>query len=124
MKFRDERVRGVAEAGVAAAALASIFTSAAAQTIEESATESDEIIEAAQRRDEAIQDVPFSISALGGEEIEALGIPDILIPQLIELHRQGRFPFNKLIRFYPLSEIAEAVAATERGEVLKAVLRP
>jgi iron complex outermembrane receptor protein len=74
MKFRDKRVRGVVVgAGVAAAALASIFTPAAAQTIEEGATESDEIIVTAQRRDEAIQDVPFSISAVGGEEIEALG---------------------------------------------------
>jgi aryl-alcohol dehydrogenase len=56
--------------------------------------------------------------------IEGDSVPDIFIPQLIELHRQGRFPFDKLIRFYSLSEIAEAVAATERGEVLKAVLRP
>jgi aryl-alcohol dehydrogenase len=56
--------------------------------------------------------------------IEGDSVPDIFIPQLIELHRQGRFPFDKLIRFYPLSEITEAVAATERGEVLKAVLRP
>ncbi|MBA4207977.1 MAG: alcohol dehydrogenase [Parvibaculum sp.] len=56
--------------------------------------------------------------------IEGDSIPDIFIPQLIELWRQGRFPFDRLIRFYPLSEIEEAARASERGEVLKAVLLP
>jgi aryl-alcohol dehydrogenase len=56
--------------------------------------------------------------------IEGDSIPDRFIPELIELHRQGRFPFDRLVRFYPLAEIQDAVDATERGEVLKAVLRP
>ncbi len=56
--------------------------------------------------------------------IEGDSIPDRFIPELIELHRQGRFPFDRLVRFYPFSDIQEAVDATERGEVLKAVLRP
>lgn len=56
--------------------------------------------------------------------IEGDSVPDIFIPQLIELWRQGRFPFDKLITFYRLADINEAVRASERGEVLKAVLRP
>lgn len=56
--------------------------------------------------------------------IEGDSIPEIFIPRLVELHRQGRFPFEKLIRKFPLSDIQEAVAATERGDVLKAVLCP
>lgn len=56
--------------------------------------------------------------------IEGDSIPDIFIPQLIELWRQGRFPFEKLVRFYPLPEIGEAVRASECGEVLKAILLP
>jgi len=56
--------------------------------------------------------------------IEGDSVPDIFIPQLIEIWRQGRFPFDRLISFYPLSEIEEAARASERGEVLKAVLRP
>lgn len=56
--------------------------------------------------------------------IEGDSVPDIFIPQMIELWRQGRFPFDRLIRFYPLSQIEEAAEASERGEVLKAVLRP
>ena len=56
--------------------------------------------------------------------IEGDSIPDIFIPQLVELWRQGRFPFDRLIKCYPLSEINEAVRASEHGEVLKAVVRP
>lgn len=56
--------------------------------------------------------------------IEGDSIPDVFIPQLIELWRQGRFPFDKLVKFYGLSEIEEAVQASERGDVLKAIVRP
>ncbi len=56
--------------------------------------------------------------------IEGDSVPDIFIPQLVELWRQGRFPFDKLVKFYPLSEIDEAAHASERGDVLKAILRP
>lgn len=56
--------------------------------------------------------------------IEGDSVPDIFIPQLIELWRQGRFPFDRLITYYPLSRIEEAAQAAEKGEVLKAVLRP
>ena len=56
--------------------------------------------------------------------IEGDSIPDIFIPRLIALWKQGRFPFDKLIQFYPLGDIEAAVAASESGEVLKPVLRP
>jgi len=56
--------------------------------------------------------------------IEGDSIPDIFIPQLIELWKQGRFPFDKLIKFYELAQINEAVRASEAGEVLKAIVRP
>ncbi|GLK44806.1 MULTISPECIES: NAD(P)-dependent alcohol dehydrogenase [Novosphingobium] len=46
------------------------------------------------------------------------------IPQLVELYREGRFPFDKLIRTYPLAQINEAVAAQLSGECIKAVLVP
>ena len=54
--------------------------------------------------------------------VEGDSIPDIFIPQLIELYVQGRFPFDKLIKKYRLEEINEAVEATEKGSVLKPVL--
>lgn len=55
--------------------------------------------------------------------IEGDSIPDIFIPRLIELYTQGRFPFDRLIRFYELDEINTAAEDSERGDVLKPVLR-
>ncbi|MBA2678782.1 MAG: hypothetical protein H0U76_10370 [Ktedonobacteraceae bacterium] len=54
--------------------------------------------------------------------IEGDSIPDIFIPQLIELYRQGRFPFDKLIKNYKLDEISQAMDDAEQGGTLKPVL--
>jgi aryl-alcohol dehydrogenase len=50
--------------------------------------------------------------------------PAAFIPQLIEYWREGRFPFERLVRKFPLHEINEAVAAVESGGVIKAILVP
>jgi aryl-alcohol dehydrogenase len=55
---------------------------------------------------------------LGGD-----AIADLFIPKLIELYRQGRFPFDRLITFYPFDEITRAVKDMEKGQVIKPVLR-
>jgi aryl-alcohol dehydrogenase len=47
-----------------------------------------------------------------------------LIPQVIGLWRQGRFPFDRLIHKYPLAEIEKAAREPETGDVLKAVRIP
>lgn len=54
--------------------------------------------------------------------IEGDSVPDIFIPQLVELYVQGRFPFDKLIKHYKLEDINTAAAEAESGEVLKPVL--
>lgn len=56
--------------------------------------------------------------------IEGDSVPDIFIPRLIDLYRQGRFPFDKLITYYDFEDINKAVDDTEQGRVIKAVLRP
>jgi aryl-alcohol dehydrogenase len=56
---------------------------------------------------------------LGGD-----AIPDLFIPKLIELYSQGRFPFDRLITFYPFDDINQAVEDMEQGRVIKPVLRP
>ena len=48
--------------------------------------------------------------------------PRQLIPQLIEYQQAGLFPIEKLITYYPLDDIEEAVAASERGHAVKPVL--
>jgi aryl-alcohol dehydrogenase len=55
--------------------------------------------------------------------VEGDSTPDVFIPQMIELHRQGRFPFDKLVTFYPFDRINDAFADSESGKVVKPVVR-
>jgi aryl-alcohol dehydrogenase len=50
--------------------------------------------------------------------------PQSFIPELIAHHRAGRFPFDRLVRTYPLAEINAAIAAQTRGDCVKVVLIP
>ena len=50
-------------------------------------------------------------------------ISKIFIPRLIALHKQGRFPFDRLVRFYPFDQINEAIADSESGVTIKPILR-
>ena len=50
-------------------------------------------------------------------------VPSSFIPTLVELHRQGRFPVEKLLQFYELDQVNEAMADSEKGLVVKPVLR-
>ena len=48
--------------------------------------------------------------------------PRTFIPRLIELHEEGRFPFDRLITQYPLAKINEAIEDQYAGRCVKAVL--
>lgn len=56
--------------------------------------------------------------------IEGDSQPGIFIPYFIALYREGRFPFDKLIRTYPLDAINEAIEDHHAGKCVKAVLVP
>ncbi len=56
--------------------------------------------------------------------VEGDSNPDIFIPQLIELHKQGRFPFERMINMYPLEQLNQAVEDSEKGRVLKPIVCP
>jgi len=55
--------------------------------------------------------------------VEGNAVPKILIPRLIELWRQGRFPFERMVKFYDFEQINQAVADSASGATLKAILR-
>jgi aryl-alcohol dehydrogenase len=50
--------------------------------------------------------------------------PQVVIPRLIGLWQEGRFPFDKMIETFPMSAINEAEQASLSGRVLKPVLIP
>jgi aryl-alcohol dehydrogenase len=55
--------------------------------------------------------------------IEGDSVPDLFIPSLVELYRQGRFPFDKLVKFYSLDQINQAAEDTEKGITIKPIVR-
>jgi aryl-alcohol dehydrogenase len=55
--------------------------------------------------------------------VEGDAVPDIFIPRLIDLHAKGRFPFDRLVKFYDLDRNKKAADDAEEGNTLKPVLR-
>jgi aryl-alcohol dehydrogenase len=55
--------------------------------------------------------------------IEGDSVPDVFIPQLLDLFLQGRFPFDKLAKFYPFDRINEAARDSEHGMTVKPIIR-
>lgn len=64
---------------------------------------------------------------LGGRAIRGIiqgdSTPGVLIPALVDLHLQGRFPFERMVRFYPFDRINDAIQDAESGVTVKPVLR-
>jgi len=58
------------------------------------------------------------VGTLGGSSTS-----ERLIPALIALYRQGRFPFDELVRFYELDEVEDAIRDSLAGRVIKPILR-
>jgi aryl-alcohol dehydrogenase len=55
--------------------------------------------------------------------IQGDSVPNLFIPQLIDLYRRGRFPFDHMVAYYPLEQINQAAADAVSGAVMKPVLR-
>ena len=55
--------------------------------------------------------------------IEGDSKPDLFIPALVELYTQGRFPFDKLVKFYTLDQINQAAEDSEKGVTIKPIIR-
>ncbi|MEV4015030.1 zinc-binding dehydrogenase [Nonomuraea angiospora] len=73
-------------------------------------------------------EVTLRPTALAGRTVrfilEGDAVPQQFIPMLIGLWRQGRFPFDRLIRTYPLGGINDAERDSASGATVKPVLLP
>lgn len=49
-------------------------------------------------------------------------LPNVFVPRLFDLWRQGRFPIDRIIQTYPFDQINAAVDASAAGEVIKPVV--
>lgn len=66
-----------------------------------------------------------SISGAGKSYIGAIegdAVPQTFIPEMLALHAAGRFPFDELITKYAFADIEQAIADTQSGKAVKAVL--
>jgi aryl-alcohol dehydrogenase len=74
------------------------------------------------------QKYPFSPSEIFTRAASLVGIiqgsavPRLFLKTLLELHEQGRFPFDQMIRHYDLSDINQAFADAKAGRAIKPVL--
>ncbi len=63
----------------------------------------------------------------GGRRIQGVmeGDSDIhtFIPALLEYHKQGRFPVDKLVKYYDFIDINSAIDDSESGDTIKAIVR-
>ena len=55
--------------------------------------------------------------------IQGDAVPQIFIPKLINLYKAGKFPFDRLLRFYDFRKINAAIADAKAGDTIKPVLR-
>jgi aryl-alcohol dehydrogenase len=55
--------------------------------------------------------------------LQGESVPDVFIPQLVDLHMQGRFPYDRLVKFYKLEDINQAAEDSEKGVTVKPVIR-
>ncbi|PWA05119.1 aryl-alcohol dehydrogenase [Pueribacillus theae] len=73
-------------------------------------------------------DVNLNIRTLRNERtvtgvLEGSSVPQVFIPQMIELYKAGKFPFDKLIKFYSLEDINQASCDMESGVTIKPVIK-
>jgi aryl-alcohol dehydrogenase len=54
--------------------------------------------------------------------VQGSSVPQVFIPQLIQLWQEGRFPFEKLVQNYELSQINEGFADSKSGVTVKPVI--
>ncbi|MEN7538237.1 MULTISPECIES: NAD(P)-dependent alcohol dehydrogenase [Aurantiacibacter] len=55
--------------------------------------------------------------------VEGSADPQAFIPQLLAYYRAGDFPFDRMVEFFALDNIGEAITAGETGKVVKPVVR-
>lgn len=55
--------------------------------------------------------------------IEGDSVPRVFIPQLVAYYKAGRFPFDRLVKFYAPEQINEAFEDSKNGTTVKPVLK-
>ena len=54
--------------------------------------------------------------------IEGQCVPQLFIPELLELHHRGRLPFDQMVTMYPFEDINQAIADMQSGTAIKPIV--
>ncbi|MFA5630688.1 MAG: NAD(P)-dependent alcohol dehydrogenase [Porticoccaceae bacterium] len=55
--------------------------------------------------------------------IEGDSVPRVFIPKLVEFFKAGKFPFDKLVKFYSFDQINQAFEDSANGSAVKPILK-
>lgn len=55
--------------------------------------------------------------------VQGSSVPQVFIPQLVDMIAAGRFPLERLVSWYDFADINQAVADAESGAAIKPILR-
>lgn len=64
--------------------------------------------------------IPMNKTLVG--VVEGQSIPKLFIPELIKYYKEGKFPFDKLIKTYEMEELDQAIHDMESGKTIKPVI--
>ncbi len=66
-------------------------------------------------------DLVGSCVTLGGT-VEGAANPPVFIPRLVQYYKEGRFPVDKLSRYYKLEELDKALEESHNGSAIKPII--
>ncbi|MEK4274568.1 NAD(P)-dependent alcohol dehydrogenase [Paenibacillus sp. FSL R7-0026] len=55
--------------------------------------------------------------------VQGDSVPQLLIPQLVKYYKEGKFPFDKLVKFYDFKDINKAFEDSKTGIAIKPIVR-
>jgi Zn-dependent alcohol dehydrogenase len=71
-------------------------------------------------------DIPMAEHMNSGKQIigcvEGDAIPERYIPEMLNWYREGRFPVNKIVSFYPVEDFEQAITDMRKGSAIKPIL--
>jgi Zn-dependent alcohol dehydrogenase len=83
-------------------------------------------IQVGSTRPDVVLHIPLQAFMDSGKKIigaiEGQVVPQKYIPQMIEWHRQGKFPFDRFMKQYPANQFMEAINGMHTREVIKPII--
>ncbi|GEN45426.1 NAD(P)-dependent alcohol dehydrogenase [Alkalibacillus haloalkaliphilus] len=71
--------------------------------------------------------IPLEILALGGNSIigtsQGDANPQKFIPEMISYYQNGKFPYDRMVKYYEFDQINQAFEESENGSVIKPILK-